>query len=167
MNTWPPPSYLDAEKHRPLTKEESRSFIPLTMIRDEIVPAAELDAKVRGIFGDELADSFFVQVMIKRLVAMRPDLSYSPYALVWCAVLSDRVGVAVQWTYTMVDFNRRKGHPMTIKSWVDSFPWGPPPEPEQHRIWDLQKKPRSEGDYDTDNMLDDREAWAEKHTTIS
>jgi hypothetical protein len=128
----------------------------LSSMREEIVPAAGLIAAIRETFDNELADSFFVSVMCKRLAAMRPDLTFSPFTLIWCALNSDRVGVAVSWAYTMVDYQRRYGHPLTLHAWRRHFKYGTPTSEEQRRIWYAQKKQKDGKEY---NAVDAMEAW--------
>lgn len=161
-----PPSYLDASKTRPLTKDETGAFLSIMMNGDDtIVPVADIESAFNAIYDPAVSGSFNVQVMIKRLAAMRPDLSFSPKVVLLCAMLSDRVGVVVQWAYTLVDYERRHGKPMSFDDWVLCFPMGIPTSDEQRRIWDAQKR-SADGNF-SDNQLDGREPWAAAHVTLT
>ena len=164
-----PPSYLVARTSRPLTHDETGVLLSLlerSYSSPEIVEANDLEVAITAI-APALTSNFNLSVMIKRLVAMRPDLSYSHLTILLCAMLSDRVGVAVQWAYTIMDFDRANGRPMTLSDWCKQFPMGPPTLAEQQTLWDDQKlSGRDREALGSDNKLDGREAWSKRHETL-
>jgi hypothetical protein len=131
-----PQSLLAALDHRPLTCDEAKVLTVLAseaMAEEVPVPAQELGEEISKIFDSKVASSFFMQVLIKRLE--RTPYTYSPLTVVFCGLLADRVGEAVQWAYTIFMWGRRNGRPMMLKDWCHAFPAGPPTEEESHRIW--------------------------------
>lgn len=137
----------------------------LVALPDTLFLGSELEARAVELFGTELCNSFIFAVMMKRLAVMRPDLSYSPLVVLLSAILSDRVGIGIQWCYTIVDFNRRFGFPLSITEFAERFGKGLPTEDERHRLWLAQKRDRDK--FSSDNQLDGREAWAAAHAVIS
>lgn len=160
------PSYLDTVEREPL-ENGTRYLTALKQLPDATIPATKLEDFVNDALDPALVNHFFFQVLLKRLVQMRPDLNFSPLVMLMCVAASDRVGMAVCWGYTMVDFQRRYGRPMRLADWDEEFGQkGVPTENELIRIWDAQKQFGREGRGLSDNQIDDREAWADQPASV-
>ena len=161
-------SLLDADEFRPFTEQEQMTFDALIQTEDNLkvggldlktmgVPAQVLDALIRENWSNEVADMFHVQVMTKRLALTPPFARYSAFTLLFLATSADRVGVAVMWSYTMLDYYRRHREVMTLEALKATFNGQLPTEDVMHRIWEEQKQPASENP--SDNQIDNREVW--------
>jgi hypothetical protein len=157
-----PQSYLDATDFEPNPMPEVVSAFSSVERNNPLVVAAEnLNDEIRKL-DPGTADHFFVEAMTKRLAVMRPDLNFSAHTLILLASLSDRIGVAIFWAYTMMDFQRRYGRPMMVADWCKVFSQGVPTEPEMRRLWEAQKVLNGA----SDNRIDSREAWSQEYVVM-
>jgi hypothetical protein len=162
-------SLLDTSEFRTLTEEETETFTALRETENNIVvagidlktigvPAPYLDRIIGDMYSPEVANSFHVAVMCKRLNALSPSVHFSPFVLLFLATSSDRVGVAVMWTYTMLDYFRRTGNILTLDLLQEWFKGQLPTEDAMHRLWDEQKIATTDRNM-SDNQIDNPVEW--------
>lgn len=144
-----------SEMTRPMTKEESETFITLMMMSDVIVPSDRLEEAL----GEEAMKIFAVAVLVKRLVHAKVAQEYSINTIMFAASLCTNPGIVVMWAYTIFEQTRKHGlYDMTALSM--DFPMGFPTEDGYHRLWDEQKlSAEQRGNSFGDNWLDTVEAW--------
>jgi hypothetical protein len=162
-------SLLDANDFRTLTQAEHETFTALRETENNIVvagidlktlgvPAPFLSRIIGDVYSPEVANSFNVMVMSKRLGEMSPSVHYSPFVLLFFATSADRVGVAVMWSYTMLDYFRRTGNILTLDLLHDWFKGRLPTEDSMHRLWDEQKVATIHQSM-SDNQIDNPMEW--------
>ena len=143
-----------SEMTRPMSKEESKTFISLMMTPDVIVPASGLEEAL----GEDAMKIFAIAVLVKRLVHAKVQ-DYSINTIMFAASLATNPGIVVMWAYTIFEQTRKHGlYDMTALSM--DFPMGFPTDDGYHRLWDEQKLSAEarKGGFN-DNWLDTVEAW--------
>lgn len=149
-------------KVRPMTKDESKLFIHLTMMEMDFQRKG--GEALRGIDKDlREKDVFPYMVMVKRLGVFKehlsPTLDIGIAPQVWCSMISDRPAKIVMWAHTLNEIFVKTGRPVTLADWVQYFPMGIPTEEEYQRVWELQKITPPPGIIG-DNMIDDFKQWS-------
>ena len=139
-------------KVRPLTDEESKVFIRISMM--EMQGEDALKAMDKTLRDNKV---FPYMVMVKRLEAFKehfsPTLDIDIGAQVFCSMIANSPGKIVMWAHTLNELFVRQGRKVTLSDWTMSFPFGVPNDDEYDRMWELQK---SEGD----NLIDDFNNWS-------
>lgn len=128
----------DGTKIRPMTDSESRLFLTLMFQQDVVGTPEELRAGLVEKFGKD-AEIFQLSVMLQRLEYARPIQSYSLHSILFVCDISDRVGVVVQWAYTLFEETRKAGQVVDMKLLADLFPNGFPTSSGYEEVWDEQK----------------------------
>ena len=146
-------------KVRPMTEDESKMFISLTLeeMRDE---------KALGLMDRDLREKqvFPYMVLTKRLEAFKkhfsPTLDIGIAPQIFCAMLSNSPGKAVMWAHTLNELHIKLGRKVTLGDWTSAFPMGIPTDEEYERVWDMQKVVPDLDKGRGDNMIDDFEQWS-------
>lgn len=147
------------DQRGPMSKAQTESFIMLNLAPPaEPVPGPELLDALRKEFGDKMATLFEMQVLVGRLALT--DQSYDPRTVVMCLMLTDRVGVAVQWAYYLYEETRLRGRPLRAADLAEDFPMGFPTSEGYSTAWDGQKGYLQDPKIpNVDNLLDVSETW--------
>lgn len=137
-----------------MTEVQTRMMIMLLLLDKEetLVPATKLEEELLKLFHEDVVKSFFVQVMIKRLLLTPDTFVYSPLTLMMAMAVTPNVGTAVMWAYTIFDETRRA--PLTLTRLIDLFPMGFPTDEGYHEVWDSQKGYLQNPPEKVDNILD-------------
>ncbi len=134
---------------RRLDRDETIAFMMLLKKPDLIGSAEFIAANV----DEDIRGEFFFGVMIKRLAAYT-DAQYSLNTILYTAALSENVGAAVMWAYTIAEETRRNGL-FDMQAFARAFPNGVPSSEGYHTYWVKQKGHNGV----RDNWLDSKEAW--------
>lgn len=146
-------------KGKPMTEDESRTFLTLMMMEMNIETGktkpellAQMDKDLEGCLG--------YQILKSRLALFKekfsPTMQVEVLPQILCALMCDRPGNAVMWAYTLNEIFIKTRKPVTLKSVTDFFPWGFPTQEEYSKCWDAQKAENMP----MGNMVDDFKNWS-------
>jgi len=145
-------------KVRPMTEEESKLFITVSLLE---MKGGDTLQKLEKTFLEK--QDFLYTVMTTRLEAFKkisPTLDIGIGPKIFCTLISDRPGMVVMWAHTLNELFVKQGKQVTLSDWTMKFPYGIPTEKEYERMWDLQKVIPEPGVFKTDNMVDDFKSWS-------
>ena len=145
---------------RPMTQQESMTFLQLTMMCEE-PPEAQID-----FYKMLLSKSMSLQILDSRFRAhLGNEVKFSPPMLVWLSTLTDRPGTAVLMVAVLAHAIA-EGRELSIGSLVGSYFAEGVPAPVCYQLaWDAQKvtedRLKAVGIMGpgSDNMLDYEESW--------
>jgi len=156
----PPTNYrgllgLSPDGVRPMTLDESKVLISLTMMTEE--DAAPIEA--------ELAEDIGYQILNKRLEYY--GVKVEVRAKLWVSSLCDRPGTVVMWAYTLMLLSRvHTPVSLTDLTSPNTFGFGIPTEESYHARWDSQKRLHAPRGFN-DNWLDADDFWKESASSPS
>jgi len=134
----------------PMTEEESRMFMSITMMDMQgIPPEAEKLTKEAPIC--LIIDSRLEMAGVRTTVAV----------LLWMDIVCDgNPGNAVMWAYTLCHIAEKRGHnTVTWDDLIMSFPNGFPVERTLRQCWEAQKQRPDSKKGIPDNKMDMRASW--------
>lgn len=135
-------------KGRPLTQEESNTFITMSLSAHKDLPLDE-----EGTLSNEL----LAKILMKRIKAYK--LPFKISAMFFLASISTAFtnpGKVMVLLWLAHQYHKKNQVPLLgLNEWVDIFPFGVPTEEELERMWESQKAPGAP----LGNLLDDIKTW--------
>lgn len=150
--------YVDENKVRVLTDEESRLFMALMLIED-----GRAEKKIDKPEEQILCELAPGHILHNRCEQHGVKASFA--AKMYLASLADRAGTVVLYAALLHHLHQKKGDEVKLVDVVHAMPWGPPVAAEFSRLWESQK--REPGPGHSDNWLDAPEAWLTASEEVS
>lgn len=141
--------FIDAEPKRTMTREESEIMVGLISAQWHLENA---NGKPFTMPDEEKSTAFKIIEARLRFGGTEVDDA----TMTMAGYLSDRAGVAVMYAAAIRAIYEKLKRKITIRDFIDAFPWGFPTEEAMHKVWLSQKIENVE--HGPDNWLD-RDTW--------
>lgn len=147
---------------RPMDRDETEALVMLTFAQHKRPPRAARGDQLAQTMAEHFGKPFgelpdLLRVMVKRVEVFAPTTQFDCDMMAWACFLTDRVGVAVLWAYSLAKQTlKHNGVAISVEVWCRRYGDGVPTKEFYDTLWQAQKGQEKD---DPDNWIDQASVW--------